>query len=73
MNFIILNLVKNKTSEIHSFFIFNLNKICYNLSRVGEGYMNKKGFTLIEVIVSLALLSLIGVAVGISLNKIFKN
>ena len=35
--------------------------------------MNKKGFTLIEVIVSLALLSLIGVAVGISLNKIFKN
>ena len=35
--------------------------------------MNKKGFTLVEVIVSLALLSLIGVAVGISLNKIFKN
>ena len=35
--------------------------------------MNKKGFTLIEAIVSLALLSLIGVAVGISLNKIFKN
>ena len=35
--------------------------------------MNKNGFTLIEVIVSLALLSLIGVAVGISLNKIFKN
>ena len=35
--------------------------------------MNKKGFTLIEVIVSLALLSLIGIAVGISLNKIFKN
>ena len=35
--------------------------------------MNKKGFTLVEVIVSLALLSLIGVAVGISLNKIFKS
>ena len=35
--------------------------------------MNKKGFTLVEVIVSLALLSLIGVAVGISLNKIFKD
>ena len=48
-------------------------KICYILNSVGEGYMNKKGFTLIEVIVSLALLSLIGVAVGISLNKIFKN
>ena len=48
-------------------------KICYILNSVGEGYVNKKGFTLIEVIVSLALLSLIGVAVGISLNKIFKN
>ena len=35
--------------------------------------MNKKGFTLIEVIVSVGLLALIGVAVGISLNKTFKN
>ena len=35
--------------------------------------MNKKGFTLIEIIVSVGLLALIGVAVGISLNKTFKN
>lgn len=35
--------------------------------------MNKKGFTLIEVIVSIALLALIGVAVGISLNRTLKN
>lgn len=34
---------------------------------------NKKGFTLIEIIVSISLLVLIGVAVGISLNKVFKN
>ena len=35
--------------------------------------MNKKGFTLIEVIVSIALLAFIGVAVGISLNRTLKN
>ena len=35
--------------------------------------MNKKGFTLVEIIVSVGLLALIGVAVGISLNKTFKN
>ena len=35
--------------------------------------MNRKGFTLIEIIVSVGLLALIGVAVGISLNKTFKN
>ena len=35
--------------------------------------MNKKGFTLIEVIVSIVLLAIIGVVIGISLNKTLKN
>ena len=35
--------------------------------------MNEKGFTLIEVIVSIALLAFIGVAVGISLNRTLKD
>lgn len=35
--------------------------------------MNKKGFTLVEIIVSVALLALIGVIVGISLNSIIKR
>ena len=34
---------------------------------------NKQGFTLVEIIVSIGLLALIGVAVGISLNKTFKK
>ena len=35
--------------------------------------MNKKGFTLVEIIVSVALLALIGVIVGISLNSTIKK
>ena len=35
--------------------------------------MNKKGFTLIEVIVSIALLAFIGVAVAVSLNRSIKD
>ena len=35
--------------------------------------MNKRGFTLVEVLVSIALLAIIGVALGISLNKSFKS
>ena len=35
--------------------------------------MNKKGFTLVEIIVSVALLALIGVIVGISLNSTIKQ
>ena len=33
---------------------------------------NKKGFTLIEIIVSIALLAIIGVALGVSLNRSYK-
>ena len=35
--------------------------------------MNKKGFKLVEIIVSVALLALIGVIVGISLNSTIKK
>lgn len=34
---------------------------------------NKKGFTLVEVLVSIGLLALIGSVIGFSLNRIFKN
>lgn len=35
--------------------------------------MNQKGFTLVEIIVTIGLLALIGVGIGFSLNKVFKN
>lgn len=35
--------------------------------------MKKNGFTLVELIVSISLLALIGISIGISLNKTFKN
>lgn len=35
--------------------------------------MNKKGFTLVEVIVSIALLAIIGVTLAVSLNRSFKD
>ena len=34
---------------------------------------NKKGFTLVEILVSIGLLALIGTVIGISLNKAFKD
>ena len=34
---------------------------------------NRKGFTLVEVLVSIGLLALIGTVIGISLNKAFKD
>ena len=35
--------------------------------------MNKKGFTLVEILVSIGLLSLLGSVIAISLNKVFKD
>ena len=35
--------------------------------------MNKKGFTLVEILVSIGLLALLGSVIAISLNKVFKN
>ena len=35
--------------------------------------MNKKGFTLVEIIVTISLLAILAVGIGISLNKVFKN
>ena len=35
--------------------------------------MNKKGFTLVEILVSIGLLALLGSVIAISLNRIFKN
>ena len=35
--------------------------------------MNKKGFTLVEILVSIGLLALLGSVIGISLNKVFKD
>jgi prepilin-type N-terminal cleavage/methylation domain-containing protein len=35
--------------------------------------MNKKGFTLVELIISIALLSLIGISIGTTLNKSYKK
>lgn len=35
--------------------------------------MNKKGFTLIEIIVTIGLLALLGVGIGVSLTKVLKN
>ena len=35
--------------------------------------MNKKGFTLVEILVSIGLLSLLGSVIAISLNRVFKD
>ena len=35
--------------------------------------MNKKGFTLVEILVTIGLLALLGVGIGVSLNKVLKN
>ena len=35
--------------------------------------MNKKGFTLIEIIVTIGLLAILGVGIGVSLTKVLKN
>ena len=35
--------------------------------------MNKKGFTLVEILVSIGLLALLGSVIAISLNRVFKN
>ena len=35
--------------------------------------MNKKGFTLVEILVTIGLLALVGVGIGVSLNKVLKN
>ena len=35
--------------------------------------MNKKGFTLVEILVSIGLLALLGSAIAISLNRVFKD
>lgn len=35
--------------------------------------MNKKGFTLVEIIVTIGLLALLGVGIGVSLTKVLKN
>src|SRR5574344_2487669 len=35
--------------------------------------MKKNGFTLVELIISIALLSLIGISIGITLNKSYKK
>ena len=35
--------------------------------------MNKKGFTLVEILVSIGLLALLGSVIAISLNKVFKD
>ena len=34
---------------------------------------NKKGFTLVEVLVSIGLLALLGSVIAISLNRVFKD
>ena len=35
--------------------------------------MNKKGFTLVEILVSIGLLALLGSVIAISLNRVFKD
>ena len=35
--------------------------------------MNKKGFTLVEILVSIGLLALLGTVIAISLNRVFKD
>ena len=35
--------------------------------------MNKKGFTLVEILVTIGLLALLGVGIGVSLNNVLKN
>ena len=35
--------------------------------------MNKKGFTMVEIVISLAILVAIGLVVGVGLNKVFKK
>ena len=34
---------------------------------------NRKGFTLVEVLVSIGLLALLGLVIAISLNRVFKD
>ena len=34
---------------------------------------NNKGFTLVEILVTIGLLALLGVGIGVSLNKVLKN
>lgn len=37
------------------------------------GIMDKKGFTLVEILVTIGLLAILGAGIGVSLNKVLKN
>ena len=50
----------------------NLYSIIY-LENIKEKKMEKKGFTLIEILVVIALVAAISVTVGVSMSKVFKN
>ena len=38
-----------------------------------KNILNQKGFTLVEILVTIGLLALLGVGIGVSLNKVLKN
>jgi len=48
-------------------------EICYYVNNRKGVRMKRKGFTIIEIVISLVILVAIGLVVGVGLNKVFKN